>query len=61
MTDPQRSISIKIPDLVLTVIDNLVRIGLYDSRSDFLRKAIEDIINSEFGKWETLVDELCKK
>jgi Arc/MetJ-type ribon-helix-helix transcriptional regulator len=57
----QKPISIKIPDQILILIDNFVRLGHFESRSHFLRTAIEDLLNRELGTWEKLVDQISEK
>jgi Arc/MetJ-type ribon-helix-helix transcriptional regulator len=57
----QKPISIKIPDQVLLLIDQLVRLGHYDSRSHFLRNAIEELLKNEIGTWEKLVNQISEK
>ncbi len=57
----QKPISIKIPDQVLILIDNFVRLGHYESRSHFLRIAIEDLLKNEIETWERLVDQISEK
>ncbi len=54
----QKPISIKIPDQVLILIDNFVRLERYESRSQFLRTAIELMLKNELGTWEKLVDQI---
>jgi Arc/MetJ-type ribon-helix-helix transcriptional regulator len=57
----QKPISIKIPDQILILIDNFVRLGQYESRSHFLRIAIEELLKSEIGSWEKLVNKISEK
>ena len=57
----QKPISIKIPDQILILIDNFVRLGQYESRSHFLRVAIEEMLKQETGTWEKLVDQISGK
>ncbi|MHA2202965.1 MAG: ribbon-helix-helix domain-containing protein [Candidatus Hodarchaeales archaeon] len=57
----QKPISIKIPDQILILIDNFVRIEHYESRSHFLRVAIEELLQQELGTWEKLVDQISEK
>ncbi len=57
----QKPISIKIPDQILILIDNFVRLEQYKSRSDFLRIAIEELLKHEAGTWEKLVDQISEK
>ncbi len=57
----QKPISIKIPDQILILIDNFVRIEQFESRSHFLRIAIEDLLKQELGIWEKLVDQISEK
>jgi len=57
----QKPISIKIPDQILILIDNFVRLGQYESRSHFLRVAIEEMLKEETGIWDKLVDQNKKK
>lgn len=57
----QKPISIKIPDQILILIDNFVRLEQYKSRSDFLRIAIEELLKQEAGTWEKLVDQISEK
>ncbi|UCE14240.1 MAG: ribbon-helix-helix protein, CopG family [Candidatus Heimdallarchaeota archaeon] len=56
----QKPISIKIPDQILILIDNFVRLERFDSRSHFLRIAIEELLKQELGTWEKLVDQIEK-
>ena len=57
----QKPISIKIPDSVLILIDNFVRLGQYESRSHFLRIAIKELLKQETGTWDKLIDQISKK
>jgi len=57
----QKPISIKIPDQILILMDNFVRLRRYESRSHFLRIAIEDLLKNELGTWEKLVDQISEK
>ena len=57
----QKPISIKIPDQILILIDNFVRLGQYESRSHFLRVAIEEMLKQETGTWDKLVDQISGK
>ena len=57
----QKPISINIPDQILILIDNFVRIEQYESRSHFLRVAIEELLKQELGTWEKLVDQISDK
>lgn len=57
----QKPISIKIPDQILILIDNFVRLERYESRSHFLRIAIEELLKQELGTWEKLVDQISEK
>ncbi len=57
----QKPISIKIPDSVLILIDNFVRLGQYESRSHFLRIAIEELLKQESGTWDKLIDQISQK
>ncbi len=57
----QKPISIKIPDQILILIDNFVRLERYESRSHFLRIAIEELLQQELGTWEKLVDQISEK
>jgi len=41
------TISLKIPDRVLKMIDDLVEEGLYPSRSEFIRTAIIQLLRRE--------------
>jgi Arc/MetJ-type ribon-helix-helix transcriptional regulator len=54
----QKHVSIKIPDQILLIIDEMVRVGSYESRSHFLRIAIEELLKSELGTWENLVNQI---
>lgn len=56
----QKPISIKIPDQILILIDNFVRLERFDSRSHFLRIAIKELLEQELGTWEKLVDQIEK-
>ena len=57
----QKPISIKIPDKILILIDNFVRLEQYESRSHFLRSAIEELLKQELGTWEKLVNQISEK
>jgi len=57
----QKPISIKIPSKVLILIDNLVRLGQYESRSHFLRIAIEELLKNELETWDKLVNQISEK
>jgi Arc/MetJ-type ribon-helix-helix transcriptional regulator len=57
----QKPISIKIPDQILILIDNFVRLGQYESRSHFLRIAIEELLKQERETWDKLVDQISQK
>ncbi len=57
----QKPISIKIPDQLLILIDNFVRLEQYESRSHFLRSAIEELLQQEIGTWEKLVNKISEK
>ncbi|WP_455143430.1 ribbon-helix-helix domain-containing protein [Candidatus Hodarchaeum mangrovi] len=57
----QKPISIKIPSKVLILIDNLVRLGQYESRSHFLRIAIEELLKNELDTWDKLVNQISEK
>lgn len=57
----QKPISIKIPDSVLILIDNFVRLGQYESRSHFLRIAIEELLKQENETWDKLIDQISQK
>ena len=57
----QKPISIKIPDSVLILIDNFVRLGQYESRSHFLRIAIEELLKQESETWDKLIDQISQK
>ncbi|MHA2223696.1 MAG: ribbon-helix-helix domain-containing protein [Candidatus Hodarchaeales archaeon] len=57
----QKPISIKIPDQLLILIDNFVRLEQYESRSHFLRNAIEELLQQEIGTWEKLVNKISEK
>ncbi len=56
----QKPISIKIPDQVLILIDNFVRLGRFESRSHFLRTSIELLLKNELGIWEKLVNQISE-
>ncbi|MFW9856094.1 MAG: ribbon-helix-helix domain-containing protein [Candidatus Thorarchaeota archaeon] len=60
-TPRQKHVSIKIPDRILTIIDEMVRIGSYESRSHFLRVAIEELLKSELGTWEDLINQISNQ
>ena len=57
----QKPISIKIPDQVLILIDNFVRLERYESRSHFLRTSIELLLKNELGTWEKLVNQISEE
>ncbi|MHA2073540.1 MAG: ribbon-helix-helix domain-containing protein [Candidatus Hodarchaeales archaeon] len=57
----QKPISIKIPDQVLILIDNFVRLERYESRSQFLRTSIELLLRNELGTWEKLVNQISEE
>ena len=57
----QKPISIKIPSKILILIDNLVRLGQYESRSHFLRIAIEELLKNELDTWDKLVNQISEK
>lgn len=49
-----RTISLGIPDILLNEIDKLIEENkLYDSRSDVLRRAIEDLLNNELEYYKS--------
>jgi Arc/MetJ-type ribon-helix-helix transcriptional regulator len=49
-------ITINIPDDYLEAIQGLVDLGLFQSRSDFVREAIRDFLDSE-KKFESTLNE----
>ncbi len=57
----QKTISIKIPDQILILIDNFVRLEQFESRSHFLRIAIEELLKQELGTWDKFVNQISEK
>lgn len=47
---PMRPITIKLPDGLLEGVDELVKLGLYNSRSAVIRTAVRDLLKREL--WE---------
>jgi len=45
-----RIITVKIPDAYLRDLDELVRIGLYPSRSEAIRTAVRELLRKELHK-----------
>lgn len=45
-----RTITVKLPDETIAMIDKLVKAGLYTSRSEFIRNAVRELINKELGR-----------
>jgi Arc/MetJ-type ribon-helix-helix transcriptional regulator len=45
-----KTASITLPDAYLEGLDELVRSGMYPSRSDAIRSAIRDLLESELWK-----------
>jgi len=44
-----RVVNVKLPDDLVDLIDELVRLGKYSSRSEFIRFAIADKLQKEFN------------
>ncbi|MEM4576299.1 MAG: ribbon-helix-helix domain-containing protein [Candidatus Nezhaarchaeales archaeon] len=45
-----RIITVKIPEAYLRELDELVRSGIYPSRSEAIRTALRDLLTKEFHK-----------
>ncbi len=56
--DKTRPISIKLPDAMLAAIDECVRRRLFKSRSEFFRKAIEELLKTdlESTRWDKFTE-----
>ena len=49
-----RLVTVKIPEIYLEGIDELVKLGRYSSRSEVIRTAIRDLLRREL--WSSKVD-----
>lgn len=45
-------ISVKMPEALIEGMDELVRKGMYPSRSAVMRMAVRDLLKSELGKFK---------
>ncbi len=53
-SEAQKPISLKVPEKMLLAIEDCIKKGHFDSRSEFFREAIRELVNEELHsqKWE---------
>jgi len=50
-------ISVKMPEALIEGMDELVRKGMYPSRSAVMRMAVRDLLKNELGKFKSSTNE----
>ncbi len=56
-SEAQKPISLKVPEKMLLAIEDCIKKGYFESRSEFFREAIRELVNEELHskKWEGFI------
>jgi Arc/MetJ-type ribon-helix-helix transcriptional regulator len=55
-----RLVTVKVPEIYLEGIDELVRLGRYSSRSEVIRTALRDLLRKELWMSDNELDKLIR-